>query len=65
MQDTTSLRENIETELYFLFSINTFQVKLLISEHKVDDTPIEPSKGQLDVEAWVLGGPLIRVVNLV
>ena len=51
MQDTTSFREDIEAELYFLLNVNIFQVKFLISEHKVYYAPIKPSERQLDVEA--------------
>ena len=65
VQDTTSLRENIEAELYFLLSINMIKVEFLVSEHKVDYAPIEPSESEFDVEAGVLGGPLLRIINLV
>ena len=59
VKDSTSLGPNVEAELQLLLIIDTVDVEGRLACNELHDSPIEPGKRHLDVEARSKFTPLL------
>ena len=65
MKDAYSLRQYVEADLDLLLVIDLGEFESLFSLDKTADEPIEIREWDFDLEAGLLGAPLLQVVDLV
>ena len=63
MKHSATLWQNVKAELKLLLLINILEVEVHLGVDHVHDSPIEPSKGQFDIETGQLTVPRLGVVN--
>jgi hypothetical protein len=65
VKETSTIGENVKTDLDLLPDFDILELLRFISHKHVANAPVKPREGSLDVEGRVLHIPILGVINFV